>query len=247
MKPLRQFWALAHFWIAVALRLRVGWAIGFGAVALVAGGALLRELHFGSAEAGFLVDYVGAVFALGGSVLIALAGPTVFFEGLRTRTTAVLLAHRASRGAVLGAQLAAIIVLLGWLLAAVVAATVGLFSAVGHGSCLADAVRILAQTVGPLIALAAASVLFASLARHALLASALTLAMALAGHLAPVIAHAGVQATGASRAGWVLLAWLVPNFAVAERASTAVALGYFSAYAAIYVAMAVWVFSRREL
>ncbi|WP_415907514.1 hypothetical protein [Oleiharenicola sp. Vm1] len=86
MKPLRQFWALAQLWIAVALRLRAGWAVGAAAVALVAGGALVRELHFGSAEAGFLVDYAAGVVAAGGAVLAALVGPALFFEGCaRTR------------------------------------------------------------------------------------------------------------------------------------------------------------------
>ncbi|MBI2514528.1 MAG: hypothetical protein HYV96_21345 [Opitutae bacterium] len=247
MKTLRRSWALVQFSLAVVLRLRVGWSIGLGAIMLVAGGALLREMHFGSAEAGFLVDYVGAILALGGALLAALAGPAVFFEGLRARTTVVLLLHGAPRGAVVAAHVAAVLVVLGWLAVLCALAAVALLHGLGHGAFAGAALVVLARGAGPLVVLAAAGVFFATLTRGALLATVLTLALALAGHLAPAIAHAAAHVTGAARAGWTLLGWLVPNFSAAEGASGLIVAVYFVAYAIVYTALAAWVFSRREL
>lgn len=247
MKTLRRFWALVQFSLAVALRLRAGWSIGLGAVALVAGGALLREMHFGSAEAGFLVDYVGVVFALGGAWLAALAGPAVFFEGVRSRTTAVLLLHGAPRGAVIAAHVAAVVVVLGWLAVLCGLVAVALLHGLGHEASTGEALRGLARGTGPLLVLGAAGVLFATLTRGGLLATVLTLALALAGHLAPAIAHAGTHVTGAGRVGWTLLGWLVPNFSAADDAPGLLAAGYFVAYAIVYTTLAAWVFSHREL
>lgn len=247
MKPLRQFWALAQLWIAVALRLRAGWAVGAAAVALVAGGALVRELHFGSAEAGFLVDYAAGVVAAGGAVLAALVGPALFFEGLRSHTTAVVLLHGARRSAVAGAQILATGVVLGWMTVLGILATLALLQATGHGAVAGEAGRALARASGPLLVLAPAGVFLASLVRSALLATVLTLALAVAGHLAPVIGHAAAAATGLARAGWTLLSWLIPNFGVADAAPAARAGAYFVAYAAVYTVLAGWSFSRREL
>lgn len=244
MKSLRQFWALAQFSLAVALRLRVGWLVAAGAVAFVAGGALLRELHFGSAEAAFVIDYAGGVLAVGGALLAALVGPALFFDGLRSRTTVVLLLHGARRGAIVAAQIAATLVALGWTTVLCALATAGLLRWLGHGALVGEGTRALAHGAGPLLVLAAASVFFAALTRGALLATMLTLALAFAGHLAPVLGQATAHATGLARASWTLLSWLVPNFAGAGGVGNT---AYFIAYALLYGALAAWVFSRREL
>lgn len=247
MRTLRQFWASVQFWLAVSLRLRAGWVIVATAVGLVAGGALVRQLHFGTAEAGFLVDYTAGVLACGGAVFAALVGPGVFFEGLRTRTTVVVLLHGARRGQVVVAQVLTTVVALGWL-AVLCAATAGvLFHSLGHGAFVIDAWRALARGVGPLLVLGAAGVFFATLTRGALLATVLTLALALAGHLAAVVAQVGERTTGLARLTWTVLSWLVPNFAVADYAPAAIATAYFAGYSLLYVGLAAWVFSHREL
>lgn len=247
MKAARQFWALTQFALAVAVRLRAGWAIAGAVVALIAGGALLRELHFGGAEARFLVDYAAGVLATAGAMLVALVGPAVFFEGLRSGTTVVLLVHGARRGGVVAAQIAAVGVAVGWLATLCALATIALLGALGHGVWTGEALVALARATGPLLVLAAASVFFAGLARSALLATTLTLALAFAGHLAPVLASASAHPGGMAQAGWTILGWLVPNFGVADSASPAGAAGYFAAYALVYATLAGWVFSRREL
>lgn len=247
MRALRQFWALAQFALAVALRLRVGWAIAGVMLVLVAGGALLRELHFGGAEARFLIDYAAGVLACGGSVLVALVGPAVFFEGLRSGTTVVLLLHGARRGGVAVAQIMAAGVAVGWLATLCALATTGLLAALGHGAWTGEALAGLARAMGPLLVLAAAGVFFAGLARSALLATTLTLALAFAGHLAPILASASAHTRGIAQAGWTILGWLVPNFGMADGASAVAAAGYFAAYALVYAGLAAWVFSHREL
>lgn len=247
MKSLRQFWASVQFWLAVSLRLRVAWVIVTTAVGLVAGGALVRQLHFGTAEAGFLVDYTAGVLAFGGAVFAALVGPGVFFEGLRTRTTVVVLLHGARRGQVVAAQVSATAIALGWLALLCAAAAGVLFHLLGHGALVGDVLRALGRGVGPLLVLAAAGVFFATLTRGALLATALTLALALAGHLAAVVAQVGERASGLARLAWTVLNWLVPNFAVADYAPAAIAAAYFAGYSLLYAGLAAWVFSRREL
>jgi hypothetical protein len=247
MKSLRQFWALVQFWLAVALRLRAGWIVVAVAVGLVGGGALVQQMHFGPAEGAFLIDYVAGVVAWGGSWFAALVGPALFFEGLRTRTTVVVLMHGARRGAMVAAQIVATGIALGWLLVLSAVAAIGLLQMLEHSALIGEGARALSHAAGPLLVLAAASVFFATLTRSALLATGWTLALALAGHLAPVIAQASERAGGLERALWTALSWMVPNFGVADGASTAGALGYFASYTLLYAGLAAWVFSHREL
>lgn len=247
MKPLRQYWALVQFWLAIALRLRAGWAIGAIALALVAGGALMRQLHFGSAEAGFLVDYAAGVLASGGAVFAALVGPGIFFEGLRTRMTAVVLLHGARRAKLVAAQVAATLVAVGWLALLCILATAVLFLALGHGALASEAMRALARAMGPLLVVGAAGVFFSTLTRSALLATTLTLGLALGGHLAAAIVEVGETASAAGRLAWGAVGALVPHFAVADRAPAAVVVTYFGFYALLYTGLGAWVFSRREL
>lgn len=247
MKPLRQYWALVQFWLAVALRLRAGWVIVALAVALVAGGALMRQLHFGTAEAAFLVDYAAGVLASGGAVFAALVGPGIFFEGLRTRTTTVVLLHGVRRSELVVAQVAAMTVALGWLALLCAVAAVALFHGLGHGAFVPDVLSALARALGPLLVVGAAGVFFATLMRSALLATTLTLALAIAGHLSVVVAHAGERASIAGQIVWRTLGVLVPQFAVADNASTLLVAAYFGFYILLYTALGAWVFSRREL
>lgn len=247
MKSLRRFWALVQFWLAIALRLRAGWVIVGIALALVAGGALVRQLHFGTAEAGFLVDYAAGVLASGGAVFAALVGPGIFFEGLRTRTTVVVLLHGVRRSELVAAQVAATLVAVGWLALLCIVAAAGLFCALGHGALASEGMRALARAMGPLLAVGAAGVFFATLTRSALLATTLTLGLALAGHLAAVIVHVGDSASAAGRLARGAMGALVPHFAVADSAPAALVAAYFGFYALLYTGLGAWVFSRREL
>jgi hypothetical protein len=247
MKSLRQFWALVQFSLAVALRLRAAWGIAFAATALVAGGALLREFHFGSAEPRFLVDYAVAVFSLGGTLLAALTGPAIFFEGLRSRTSVLLLMHGARRGAVTTAQIAAVLVMLGWLGVLCAAASWLLLRGLGHEAVLRAAMLQLARAAGPLALLAAMGVFFATLTRGALLATTLTLAGAACGQLVSVAPSMAARSTGAAQVAWQAFGWLVPNLALAESLDGVRAALYFAGYTALFAGLAAWAFSRREL
>ncbi|MBX3735414.1 MAG: hypothetical protein KF715_01890 [Candidatus Didemnitutus sp.] len=211
------------------------------------GGAVLREFHFGSAEQVFLIDYGTAVFALSGSVLAALAGPALFFSGLESRVTSIVLMHGGARGAVIAAQAIAVAIVLGWLAVLCGGASAGLFSLLGHAAATGTALRALAMELAPLLVTAAMSLFFATISRTPLLAAVLTLAAALAGRLAPVIAFAAAKATGAAKGAWLLLGWLVPDLAIGESAALTSALGYLAAYAALYIFLAGWCFSRRDL
>ncbi len=247
MKLLGQYWALVQFWLAVVLRLRAGWVIVAVVVAFVAGGALMRQLHFDTAEVFFLVDYAAGVLAGGGAAFAALVGPGIFFEGLRTRATTVVLLHGVRRSELVAAQVAATVVALGWLALLCGVAAVALFHGLGHGAFVPDVVRALVRALGPLLVVAAAGIFFATLTRSALLATTLTLALALAGHLAAVVAHAAERASVAGQIVWWALGACVPRFAVADDAPAVLAAAYFGGYALLYTGLGAWVFSRREL
>ncbi len=247
MNALRRFWVLTQFWLALALRLRVAWGLGVSAVALIGGGAVLREFHFGSAEQVFLIDYGAAILALSGSVLAALAGPALFFSGLHSRVTPIVLMHGATRGAVIAAQAIAVVIVLGWLAVLCGAAVAVLFPLIGHAAATGAAVRALALELAPLLVTAALSLLLATISRSALLATTLALAAAVAGRLSPAIGFAAGKATGAAKGLWLLLSWMVPNLAIGESAALGTALCYLAAYAALYVGLAAWCLSRRDL
>lgn len=247
MRTLRQFWALTQFWLTLAVRLRVAWGLGLAAVALIAGGAVLREFHFGSAERVFLIDYGAAVFALGGSLMAALTGPALFFAGLQSRVTSIVVVHGGARGGVIVAQAIALAVVLGWLAVLCSMAIAVVFPAIGHAAATGTAVRMLALELAPLFATAAMSLFLATICRNALLASTLTLAGALAGRLAPAVGFASAQATGAGKLPWLLLNVLVPDLAIGEKVALGWSLGYLAAYAALYLGLAAWCFSRRDL
>jgi len=247
MSALRSFWALTQLWLAVAVRLRVAWGLGVAAVALIGGGAVLREFHFGSAEVVFLIDYAATVFALSGSLLAALAGPALFFSGLQSRVTTIVLLHGGARSQLVLAQAVALAMVLGWLAVLCGAAVAVLFPLIGHGMATGGALRVLALELAPLLVTAVMSVFFATICRSALLATTLTLAGTLAGRLAPAIGFAAGKATGAGKLVWLLLGWLVPDLAIGESAPLAMALGYLAAYGILYVGLAAWCFSRRDL
>lgn len=247
MRALRQFWALTQFWLALALRLRVAWGLGGAALALIGGGAVLREFHFGSAERIFLIDYGATVLALSGSLLAALAGPALFFSGLQTRVTAIVLLHGGARGRIVVTQAIAIAVVLGWLAVLCGAATAVLFPVIGHGAATGAAIRAMALELAPLLVTAAMSLFFATISGNALLATTLALAATLVGQLAPAIGFAAGKASGAGKGLWLLLSWLAPNLAIGESAALGPALVYLAAYAALYVGLAAWCFTRRDL
>lgn len=247
MNALRQFWGLAQLSLAVALRLRVAWLLLLAAFALAVGGAVLREFHFGSAEARFLTDYVCALFGSAGALVAALVGPALFQEGLRSGTTVVLLMHGARPGALVAAQVLAVVVLLGWLLVLCALALAVLMAWVGHPETITAGLHALARGAGGAVLLAAAGVCFATLARSAVLASTLTLALGVAGHLAPMISHAQAQASAGGHLLWMVLGWLVPDLSLFGVAPAGRAFVYAGAYAAVYVGLASWSMARREL
>lgn len=247
MKTLRQFWALTQLWLALALRLRVAWGLAIVAMALIGGGAVLREFHFGSAERAFLIDYGAAVFALSGSFLAALTGPALFFSGLHSRVTPIVLVHGGARGRLIAAQAIALAVVVGWLAVLCGAAVAVVIPLIGYVDATGTAVRVIAWEIAPLLVTAALSLFLATICRSALLATTLTLAGAVAGRLAPVIAFAAGKATGAGKVVWLLLSWLVPDLAIGDSVPPGPAMAYLAAYAALYVGLAAWCFSRRDL
>lgn len=239
----RRFWHLVQLQLAEALHQRIMWILAGAAAAVVGAAAVLRDLNFGGGEAHFFLSAARVALGLTGTVLVALLGPTL----LAPRLAPVLFARGVRRSEWVLANLAATVVAVGWLVVVLGIALAASLAWHGHGETIGAALRALARGAGGLLVLAGAAVFFASVFERVLPAAAATFALALAGHLAPVIDHLRAQGGGVAGVVWRGLDWLVPNFEFAGRASAGVAAVYVAGFAALYTAAAIVVFSRREL
>lgn len=242
----RIFWRLVQWQLAWLLHQRVAWVIGLTMLATLAASAALRGFNFGAAEPRFLQSVAVAAVLLAGTLLVALGGPALFFGGLETRSTELLLARGVGRTRLLAAQALAVLLVTGWLVVLGAIALTAVLAALGHGAAIGAALRALSASATSLLVLSGATIFACAIGRTALMASVLTLAVALAGHLASILAHVAMTSAGAERIAWRALGWLVPDFS-ALAAGGAVGLLLAAAYAAAFLGAASWIFARREL
>lgn len=245
-QPVR-LWHGTQLLLAEALHQRIAWLVAGVAVAVIISGSALRGFNFGGEEPRFLINTGRLALGLTGTLLAALLGPVLFFDGLATGTTHALLVRGLRRFEVLAAQLLALWAVLGWLFIACAIAVVLVLVGCGHAAHAGEAVRSLASGSGSLFILGGVAVLGCAIARGPLFAGMVVIAVAIAGQLAPVISHAQSRSAGFGAWGWGALDWIVPNFAVFTTASPAAAAVYAVGYSALYAFAGMLVFSRREI
>lgn len=243
---MKRFWHLVQLQLAELLHQRVGWLLAGAAVALVLSCGALRDFNFGGAEARFFTHVAQVGLLGGGTLAAALLGPALVGQGLAQRTAQALFARGVRRGEWLLASLVALWVALGWFLILLGGALAFLLVQHGHDGAIRAAVTALAAEGGALLLIGAAAILFAAVFERTPPAAAATVAFALAGQLAPIVAHLAARASGASALGWRALDLVVPSFALVEQGSFSAA-AYLLGYAAVLAGAAVLVFSRREL
>ena len=243
---MRVWWKVTQYYLAVAVRQRAGWLVIACGALLVLGGAVVRDFHFGSAEARFLTDYSASVVALAGTLLLALLVPALFHDSLRNGTAVSLLMHGARRETLLLAQLSAAVVVLGWLLLVCVLGYGATMMALGHAAEMESGMRLLARGALPLLVIAAAGGCASTLTRAPFLATLLTLGFSVAGHLSAAAGSALAHAQGAAHVAWFVLGCCVPDFALFDTLPYLAALGYAGAFVLLYAGAGVWLFSRRE-
>jgi len=244
---MRALWKVTQCYLAMALRQSVGWIVLVCGVVALAGGGVMREFHFGSAEARFLTHYAAAVANGAGAVLAATLLPALFHQSLAAGTTVALLLHGARRGQILLGQFLATTVALGWLLVICAMCYGALMWLLGHGAVIETGLQVLARSALPLLVMAAAAALATVICRSALLATGLTLGIALAGHLVGMAGPVAAASTGIAHLTWSIVRGCVPDFARFDTLSAGMALVYAGAFVALYLGTALGLYSRREL
>lgn len=239
----RRFWELVQLQLAEALHQKIVWVLAAAAAALVVAAAFLRDLNFGGAEAHFFISAARVALGLTGTVLVALLGPTL----LSPRLAPVFLARGVRRSEWVLANFATAVIAVGWMAVLLGIALAASLAWHGHGEAIGAALRALARGTGALVVLAGAATFFASVFARLVPAVIATLALALAGQLAPVIDHWRAQSGSVAGVFWRVVDWAVPDFEFAGQASTGVAAAYVVGFAALYAVAAAVVFSRREL
>lgn len=239
-----RLWQVLQWQLRVLVHQRAAWVLAAGALGLVLGGAALRGFDFGGEESRFVIHFARGAVLLGGTVLAALAGPLLVIGGIEQRTTELLLMRGVRRTELIVAQVVALCILLGWLTLTATAVTGGVLPAAKAGEGWAQVWAALAPTWPVLGVTAAVAVLMAVIFRTVLLAGAGTLALAAAGHLAPVLERLQSATDGWARTAGLLLDGLVPDFTVAMNGATGAL--YAGAYGATLTLLAALIFSRRE-
>ncbi len=240
-----RLWLLTTQALREAAHLRLAWALAAAALALTGAATLLREFNFGAEEARFLCDMAEGALMLFG-LLLAIALPVALFHLRSLRDSyGVLQMHGVRRHE--------------WLLSRALASGVAVLWLALIVQCLLAVLLWRSGLVIPPAALAVAggtsalrlmvvaclAVAMCSLCDGPLLAAILTLAFTLSAQLSPVIVWAQQRGSDAMRAVWRVLDWALPDFQ--SVGVSGFQLAYVSGYMALYLALACWTFSRREL
>lgn len=239
-----RLWRVLQWQLRVLVHQRAAWVLVTLALGLVFGGATLRGFDFGGEESRFVIHFARGAVLLGGTVLLALAGPLLVIGGIEQRATELLLMRGVRRTELIVAQVIALCILAGWLALTATAVTWGVLPATDAGEGWSQVWAALAPTLPALGVTAAAAVLMAVIFRSVLLAGASTLAFALTGHLAPVLERLQNASDGWSRATGMLLDVLVPDFGVAMNGAGGAL--YAGVYGVALTLGAALIFSRRE-
>lgn len=239
-----RFWQVLQWQLRALVQQRAVWALAALAVGLVLGGAALRGFDFGGEEPRFIIHFARGVVLAGGTALGALAGPLLVIGGIEQRTTELLLMRGVRRMELIVAQVAALGILLGWLALTAAAVTWCVLPGSDAAGGWGQVWTVLAPTWPALGVTAAAAVLMAVIFRTMLLAGAGTLALAVVGHLAPVLDRLQSASDAGTRAAGMVLDVLVPDLAVAMSGASGAL--YAVAYGVALTLLAALIFSRRE-
>lgn len=239
-----RLWRVLQWQLQVLVHQRAAWVLATLALGLVLGGATLRGFDFGGEESRFVIHFARGAVLLGGTVLLALAGPLLVIGGIEQRATELLLMRGVRRTELVVAQVVALCILVGWLVLTATAVTCGVVPTTDAGGGWSQVWAALAPTLPALGVTAAAAVLMAVIFRSVLLAGAGTLAFALTGHLAPVLERLQNASANWARTAAMLLDVLVPDFAVAMNGASGAL--YVGVYGVALTLGAALIFSRRE-
>jgi hypothetical protein len=242
----RRLWQVTQLLLREAWQLRVGWIVTGLMIALVIAAAALRTLHFGGDEPRFLLGVAEFALRWGGVGLLAVAGTALLHGALESRGLALLLVRGVRRCEWLGALWLVLAVVAVAAFAACALALGVVLAASGNGAAAGPAVARLALGIGPLLVMAGAVVLAATIARTPPLALALSFAFALAGQLAPIARFAGERSEGWARVAWAALDSLIPDFSLFQAGAGPLVAVYALAASLVYLAVAAGIFSRRE-
>lgn len=263
MKALRHSFLIAHNTLMEALRQRFLLAIALMALVAIAAGKLLLAIELGGSPQQFLADIGLASMALFGLLLSLLATSQLYFSELENRTVLALLAMPVNRTSFLLGKYLGVLALLVVFFAAMTSVLLWLLSSIPNTVVEADTVGRLVQ-VSFLhwlkCCLMAAMTLFIASYGQSLLFTALSaLILALASQLQYLAASMLDSDAGVWLKGF---AWLVANllpdfqrFHIADAYVMAEAwpevplmglLVYTIGYAAVYLALAAYLFRKRE-
>ncbi|HET7537618.1 MAG TPA: hypothetical protein VFJ90_14255 [Candidatus Didemnitutus sp.] len=240
-----RLWLLTQQALREVLHLRLAWAFAGSAVGLTAAASLLRELNFGAEEARFLCDLGEGTLMLFG-VVLAVVLPVTLIQLRPARDAVELLQmHRVRRYEWLLSRAMASWVALLWLALVLQGLVAVLLWRYGHLVPLLAFVGNGGVSALRLVIVACLAVAMSALVRGPVLAACLTMALTLAAQLSPIIAWAEQHGSGTMRSVWSIVDWALLDFSAVG--VSAPQLAYVAGYIVLYLTLACWTFSRREL
>lgn len=262
-------WIIAQNTFREALRQKLVLTLALSSCAIVAGSLFFQQFNFGEGELKFVVDFGFGAMSFFGSILAIFATAQLYFSELDQRTVHCLLARPITRASfILGKFLGAVgvvwtfLALTGLTLLAVMSYRSAQLGAIAEAWIGTDVLVFgIVQALRALI-LVALVMLIGSYARSQLLTIIMVIFLWLIFQLQHIAAGIWENAESLSaQAATSLLKFGVPNFElfnVGEQLvfrdpgllslSVLAGLGgYAAAFTALYLALAVWSFGKREI
>lgn len=265
---------IAELTFIEAVRQRFFGALLLLAAGMIAGAQLLREFNFGSSELKFITDFGFGAVTLFGTILAVILAAQLFFAEIENRTALTLLAKPVHRSEFVLGKFVGVAVVLAAFTAVTMLVLVAVLW-VRESALMAampeafeDGRLVRYGSIGwfgavqwlKFCVVAAITLLIASFAHTNLYAVVLAFLVVLICHL-QYLAHDSWRrmAGGIARAGTWLLAVMFPNFqvfnvgdriAAGEALAAQVvggAMAYGTLYVGVFVGLAIFVFSRREI
>lgn len=242
----------ARVWLATQvlqrelLHQRAGWVILLLSGGMVLAGGMLRAFHFGMEEPRFLLSAAEFSLRWGGVLLLGQMASALLRGGAASGLAVLFLTRGLSRLEWLASVWLALLAAVGALALTCAGGLVAILIAAGHVAVVPAALAQLALGAGPLVIVSGAALVGATLVRSGTLAVFLTLTIALAAQLAPVIRLAQERSEGFARWGWRALDFLVPDFSLFVGGGGPGLVLYALAYAVGFLAVAVWLMRRRD-